>query len=263
MDRDYLSSPRVVAASKDFVCARLLTYENAEEAKVLTSFFVGRSGDLENTTAIFVAADGKTPLTRGGRSPGHLLGGPFGASADALAERMAELAKEHPAKAEAARESPLLPYLVDVRRGLDTAACDLLPLVIVIAKDEAARTALEAPLRPLAWADARRGRLLWAPAAAPADLKAVEGLAADARLVVVQPDAFGLKGKVLAQTSDASPKALEKALDDGLAKHQATAKDAREHMAAGRRAGIDWKTEIPDTDPGPAGAPPPGSGRPK
>ena len=53
---------------------------------------------------------------------------------------------------------------------------------------------------------------------------------------------------------DNTPEALKKALTDGLAKHQATVKDARDHMTAGRQAGVDWQTEIPDTDPGPSGA---------
>ena len=49
MDRSYLSDKDVVEASRDFVCIRLATYENAEEAKILKSIFTGRSGALENT----------------------------------------------------------------------------------------------------------------------------------------------------------------------------------------------------------------------
>ena len=250
MDRDYLSSPRVVAASSDWVCARLLTYESAEEAKVLTRFFTGRSGLLENTTFVLVSPDGKTALTRGGRSPEQVLRGTGAADDDALAALLTAQAKRHPAKPAAAREAPLLPYHVDVRRGLDAAACDLLPLVVVLAKDAVGRTSLEGALRPLAWAAERRGRLLYAPAASTDELKSVAGVAPGARVVVVQPDAFGLAGKVLAQTSDVGPEALRKALDAGLARYQATTKEARTHIAQGRRQGVDWKTEIPDTDPG-------------
>src|SRR5262245_44572052 len=149
MDRDYLSSPRVVAASKGLVCARLLTYESAEEAKVLTSFFVGRSGQMENTTFVLVAPDGKTPLTRGGRSPDMVLPGRGGHDDGALADLLKSESARYPAKAESSRESPLVPYLVDVRRALDAAACDLLPLAVILAKDAAERAAIDAAMRPL------------------------------------------------------------------------------------------------------------------
>src|SRR5262245_32562507 len=212
MDRDYLSSPRVVAASKGWVCARLLTYESADEAKLLTSFFVGRSGTLENTTFVLVSPDGKSPLTRGGRSPDMVVPGRAHGDA-ALAELLEKEGTRFPEKAESAKESPLVPYLVDARRGLDAASCDLLPLAIVIAKDAAERTATEAALRPLAWDAARSGRILYAPATSVGELRAVPGVSSKARLVVAQADAFGLNGTLLSQTDDATPTALAKALD--------------------------------------------------
>lgn len=250
MDRDYLSSPRVVAASKGLVCARLLTYESAEEAKVLTSFFTGRSGLLENTTFIVVAPDGATALTRGGRSPDQILRGQGAGDDEALAALLTAQAKRYPAKPASERESPLLPYHVDVRRGLDAAACDLLPLVVVVARDAEGRAAFEKVLRPLAWAPSRAGRLLYAPASSVEELKSVTGVSPSARLVLVQPDAFGLKGTVLAQTDSLTPAALAKALDDGIARQKAVTKDPRAQIAEGHREGVEWKPEIPDTDPG-------------
>lgn len=250
MDRTYLSSPQVVAASKGLVCARLLTYESAEEAKVLASFFVGRSGLLENTTFVVVAPDGVTPLTRAGRSPDQVLRALGDLDDAALAALLTAQAERYPAKPAAVRESPLLPYLVDVRRALDTAACDMLPLVVVIGKDAEGRAALEQALRPLAWAEARAGRLLYAAASSIDELRGIEGIAPQGRLVVVQPDAFGLTGKVLAQSVETSAEALTKALDEGLARHQATTKDAGAHLTQGHREGVEWKTEIPVTDPG-------------
>jgi hypothetical protein len=248
MDRDFLSSPRFVAASKEWVCARLLTYESAEEAKVLTSFFVGRSGQLENTTFVLVSPDGKTALTRAGRSPEMALGG-RGRDDDALSDLLAKQAARFRAKPESSKEAPLLPTLVDVRRGLDVAACDLLPLAVVIAKDPDERASVERALRPLAWAEARAGRILYAPAVSAADLRAVAGVSPAARLVVVEANAFGTKGSVLAQTGDASPAALEKALDDGLRAYKPVKKDVREQIAQGRREGVHWTPEIPVTDP--------------
>jgi hypothetical protein len=249
MDRDYLSSPRVVAASKGFVCARLLTYESAEEAKVLTSFFVGRSGQLENTTFVVVAPDGVTALTRGGRSPNQVLPGQSNHDDDAFADWLVKEAARYPAKPESSKESPLMPYHADARRGLDAAACDLLPLAVVIAKDAADRAEVEKTLRPLVWADARAGKLLYAPASSVDDLRGVKGVSPTARLVVVEPDAFGLKGTVLAQTDASSSEALEKTLADGLRKYKPQKKDAHLQIAEGRREGLNWKPEIPVTDP--------------
>jgi hypothetical protein len=253
MDRDFLSSPRVVAASEDVVCARLLTYESADEADVLTGFFVGRSGALENTTFALVAPDGRTPLTRGGRSPRHVLG--RSADDDALALLMDDAARRFPARAASRREPPLLPYLVDVRRGLNVAACDLLPLAVVVGGDATERAAIEATLRPLAWADARRGRLLYAPAASAEALRHVAGVSRTARLVVLQADEFGRDGVLLSQTDEASSAALAKALDQGLRLHRPAKKDARTLIAKGRRAGVHWTPEIPVTDPGERRAP--------
>ena len=40
MDKSFLSQSEVIAASRKFVCIRLATYENAEEAKFLKSISV-------------------------------------------------------------------------------------------------------------------------------------------------------------------------------------------------------------------------------
>src|SRR5262245_44953069 len=103
MDRSFLSDPGVVAASRDFGCARLLTYESEAEADFLKDVFIGGSGDLENTTFAFLAPDGKTPLTRAGRAPNHIFRGDN--AVQAMAEKMKELSAKYPAKAEA-RELP-------------------------------------------------------------------------------------------------------------------------------------------------------------
>ena len=59
MDGSFLSDADVVAASRKFVCIRLSTYEDAEEAEFLRSIYVGRSGDLENTVFAILSPDGK------------------------------------------------------------------------------------------------------------------------------------------------------------------------------------------------------------
>lgn len=257
MDRSFLSDSTVVRVSRDFVCVRLLTYEDAEEARLLESLFRGRSGALENSVYALLGPDGSTRLSRTGRSPSMVYGGSGLLEVEAMVEEMAEARRRYPAKEAARGEPGALPWCVDVRRALDAAACDMLPLAVVVAPDAAARAKLEQALRPLAWSEAFRGRFTWAPAASSAELKGIPGVEAGATLVLVQPDAFGLQGKVLAQATGATPAALEKALATALARHDPGRKDAREQVAEGRRAGVDWKTAVPVTDPG--GGPPPGA----
>jgi hypothetical protein len=262
MDRSFLSDESVVAASRKFVCMRLLTYESAEEATILKSFFIGRSGQLENTTFALVAPDGKTKLSRAGRSPDFAFQGGAGKTpAQEMAESMAEIASryEKTSTASASEASPL-PLTKTVRLALDVAACDGLPLVVVSCDDAAKRAALTERLAALAWSAPFVGRFVHVVAATSDELKPVDG--AKPGLLVVEPDEFGTKGTILAQAAvDADAAKLTAALSDGLAKHHATAKDSRTHIEQGRRLGIRWTTVIPETDPGPPGGGPPPGGR--
>jgi hypothetical protein len=68
-------------------------------------------------------------------------------------------------------------------------------------------------------------------------------------ICIVQPDAFGQKGTLLAFASGSDREALQKALSQGLARFTPEAKDSRKHIDEGVRRGLNWKTEIPVTDP--------------
>ncbi|MDA1195767.1 MAG: thioredoxin family protein [Planctomycetota bacterium] len=261
MDGSFLSDRAVVAASRGFVCARLLTYESATEATLLGSLFQGRSGELENTTFALLAPDGKTPLARTGRSPSFAYG--HGSEAvGRMAEAMEMIRKRYPGKRAATAGAPL-PLLPDVRRGVNVAACDGLPLVIVIGRDEAHRRALEANLAPLAWAEGNQGAFLYA---STHELKDLEGLAEVKRTAgyaVIAPGTYGADGKGLVQVpADATAKTIQAALNRARGAFAAPEKSQGDHVRDGKRAGVHWDTEIPVTDPGipPAGkrGPPPG-----
>ncbi len=261
MDGSFLSQTEVIAASRKFVCIRLATYESAEEAVVLKSFFIGRSGELENTTFAIVAPDGKTKLTRAGRSPDHVFPGRGTLTPAAeMAQTMDEIAARYASASQ--KDVAALPAAEDVRLGLDIASCDGQPLVIVCGDDESARTKLAERVAAAAWSAPFVGRAAYAVATKESDLKPVSGVPKKPGLLVVQPDPYGLAGKVLAQApADADAAKIAKVLAEGFAAHRAAPKDPRTHIAEGRRLGVDWETEIPDTDPGPAGGPaggPPG-----
>jgi hypothetical protein len=234
----------VVAASRAFVCVRLLTYENAAEAEVLKSLFLGREGTLENTVFALLAPDGATRLSRVGRTPKMVYGGDGAAEIAAMAEALRRAAAAHPGT-----DAPRgLPVIEDLRRALNVAACDGQPLVVLRGGDGAT----EATLARLAWSDAYVGRCVYVRAAADAPLAHVTGAAEGPGVLVVQPGAYGLDGAVVAQRAlPADQAALTATLREGCARFRAAPKDERRHIAEGRRQGVDWKPVIPDTDPGP------------
>lgn len=245
MDRSYLSHQKVIEASRSFVCIRLATYEDAEEAKVLQRIFVGRSGQLENTTFAILSSDGRRTLTRPGRSPKRMY-----RSGDDLAETMKKIAGR---RAQGSRNTKLhpLPKMATVRLALNVAACDGLPLVVILAKDSAASKKLETRVAKLAWSKEFAGRFVYGSTRSGSDLKAIKDAGTKSGILVVQPGAFGSDGKVLVRTgTTATDSALKKVLANGLAKHQALSKDIRSHIRRGQREGVHWKTQIPVTDPG-------------
>lgn len=238
MDRKYLSVPEVVRLSESFVCARLLSYEDAAEAEFLRSVFRGRGGELENTVFCILDSDGETPLVRAGRSPDFLRPSRAGEVDDLLAALERVLA-ERRVRAKP-RGSASLPTAVDLRRALNTAACDGLPVVAL--RDDVPSGAFSSAI----WSNGLAGDAVYVRVAASA-MAELPGAEPDSELVVIEPDRFGLEGRVSAQLSK---------LDDfdpswwftALASFEAPAKDAREHVRLGRRAGVEWETEIPVSD---------------
>src|SRR6476660_4952834 len=91
MDRSFLSKPQVVAASRQFVCVRLATYEDPTEASWLKDFTRTGSGQLENTVFGILAPDGVKKLVRSSRGVDHLYSGP-----DQFAEALNTIAAKYP-----------------------------------------------------------------------------------------------------------------------------------------------------------------------
>src|SRR3954452_16415150 len=117
MDRSFLSQPDVTAAARRFVCVRLTTYENAEEAAMLQALCPTRSGELENTVFALLSPDGKRPLTRPGRTARHTFG-----DAAEMARAMHRIADEYKVPASPAPGILELPTVPTVRLALNVAA---------------------------------------------------------------------------------------------------------------------------------------------
>lgn len=242
MDRSFLSQPEVIAASRHFINIRLTTYEDEKEAAFLRSLFIGRSGDVENTTFVLLAPDGMTRLTKPGRGTRGLF-----TDAIAMAHAMDDVAKRYPGNADAQEHN--LPITLDARLGLDVAASDNLPLVLVLAGEPGARTALEKRVATLAWRAEFLGRFTYAIAHSPQDLKSVPGLEGKDGMVIVEPDPFGQEGKVVAYVpaTDADAQ-LGAAMQRVTAARPHITKDERRHRAEAIGKGAFWETKLPVTD---------------
>src|SRR4051812_9858739 len=119
MDRSLLSQPEVIAASRDFVCVRLTSYEDADEGKFIKALVRTGSGEVENTAFCLLGPDGKTRLSPSGRSATHIYGGPADMSA-----AMKKVAEGYAPKGTVSS----LPLVANPRLALDVASADGLPL---------------------------------------------------------------------------------------------------------------------------------------
>lgn len=230
-----------MAASREFICVRPQTYEDASESKVLASILSGR-GALENTVFALLDPSGHA-LTRGSRSPRMMYG-----SVDrfvAALQKTAARYRKHAKPIEA------LPAIKDLRLALNVAAADLRPLVIVRGKDAAAADKLAAKVAEAAWSELSVGRLHYVVLAGK---HTYEGLTPKLGVTVVQPETYGRGGEVLAHaSSSASAKQLSKQLVNGLCAHDVSDKDYERHVQRGRRNRIWWEYGDPDSkgqDPG-------------
>ena len=67
MDRSYLSNSEVIQASRDFICVRLATYEDAEEMEFMASIYDYRTPTRNSLFAI-LDPSAKRHLVKPGRS---------------------------------------------------------------------------------------------------------------------------------------------------------------------------------------------------
>jgi hypothetical protein len=244
MDRSFLSQPQVVAASRDFVCVRLATYESAEEADFLASLAPTGSGQLENTVFAILSPDGKQKLVRASRSARQTFG-----DADRMAKSMRQVAALYPHKGSREVELPALPLVSNLRLAVDIAASDNQPLVILAAEDRTARARLAGMLQRLAWSEKFLGRFVYAEASRK-DLSTIGGARLEDSLLIVEPDRFGLKGSLLKQVAATAPaEELASCLETGASLHRKDSDGFGRHAREGHQKGIFWETAIPVTDP--------------
>ncbi len=256
----------VVAASREWICVRLATYENKAEGAFLEGIFTGRSGNLENTTFALLAPDGKTPLSRAGRGPHSVTGarrgpperrsGPPDSSGGGVdtkeASKLASVLDAHRKRHKPKSSIKALPQGLDFRRALNVAACDNQPLVVAYARSKSTRDVMTKTLATLAWSQAFVGRLQYIVVSDRKDLSTIKDMPKAEGIFVIQPGRFGLTGSVLeSATAKANEQSVAAMFNKGLSKFKSATKDTRDQRRAARREGVaPWESEIPVTDPG-------------
>ena len=229
MDRSFLSQPEVVAASRKFVCIRLATYENSEEAKWLESIFVGGSGQLENTTFALLSPDAKNVLARPGRSPDFAF-----RDAHDMAGTMQGLAAHYQARKV---ESAGVPWVDNLRLGINVAACEGQPLVALVCPPEQ-RPAWSEPLARFYWQPRVQGRAVFCFESPSTRYPA--------GFYLLRPQVYGQSAEVVLRLP--LQEGWQEALLSNLGQAQPAAR-ALDHVREGHRRGIHWQTRIPVTDP--------------
>lgn len=245
MDRSFLTNAEVIEASRRFVCIRLATYEDEAEAEFLKTIYVNSSGDLENTVFCILSPDGDENLCRAGRGP-HMA---F-RSARNMAQEMNKIADSYESKNHKVGDA-LLPEMKNIRLGVNVGACDGLPSVLCYAKDQKELDAMKLKMAPLALGDDLAGKFIFSSTTKKKDLEGV-GIKFDGEsgYLVVLPEDYGLEGKL----SDSLPADIKAAdLKSSLTKIASNANKSRkshnQHVRKGRSENINWKTEVPVTDP--------------
>ena len=243
MDRSFLSNPTLIAASKNFICIRTATYEDANEAEFLRKVYSGREGQLDNTVFALLSPDGQTNLSRTGRSPQF-----FYRSPEAMAAAMDVLAFGY--QGNPATEITSLPVMKNVRLAVNVAACDGLPLMIVYGKDQEQLRAMEKELLPLALSEQLSGKLIYAKTCDPKEVEGIAGFnSGQFGFAVVTPDQYGVNGKSQHQWPSAiKQEQLQAGLLAFVNATSKVQKNHNQHVRAGRNQGIYWETEIPVED---------------
>jgi len=242
MDRSFLSSAQLIKATRDFVCIRTATYEDKQEATFLQWAFVGSTGgELRNFGYCILSPDGKTKLRRSTRGPNFLY-----ANSDAMVADLRQISAQYSGRTTTTTANPAVPQMKSVRLGLNVASCDGLPSVVVLGKDQTEVDSLNQKLSGVIWDEQLTGKFIYASTTNPSDLKTVPGAGFQTGILIIKPDAFGVKGQLLKIISpEVSGERLQESLLNAADAFTRISKTHGLHVRNGRQTGTLWKTEIP------------------
>ena len=244
MDGSFLSDDQVIEASREFVCIRIATYENADEVRFLKSIYRGRSGEVENTTFAILSPNGREALVRSGRGPQHAF-----RNASSMARGMQRLARDYQQRKSEVDRHQSLPHMETVDLALNVASADQLPVIVAVSKSAAGQAQLTERLKDIAWSETIMGQFVFCAASKPAELKPIAKAPSDVDYLIVEPGTFGITGRVLGHFNASD--------DDDLIRDKMTQvirdfprndKDHATHCRIGIQLGLEWETVVPETD---------------
>ena len=242
MDRSFLSGDQLIKATRDFVCIRTATYEDKQEATFLQWAFVGNTGgELRNFGYCILSPDGKTKLRRSTRGPNFLY-----TNSNAMAADLRQISAQYTGRTTTTTSNGSVPQMKSVRLGINVASCDGLPSVIVFGKDQTEVDSLNQKLSGVIWDEQLVGKFIYASTINPADLKTVPGAGFQTGILIIKPDAFGIKGQLITIISaEVSDERLKQALLNAANTFTRISKTHGLHVRNGRQTGTLWKTEVP------------------
>lgn len=231
------SQKTFIDASKDFVCVRLGTYESEEHQTMVRSLL---NGTFQNTAFVVYAPDGKTKLTRSGRSPKHAFGADTVAEMETISEKF---------KVKGDTKDAVLQDFHSFKQSLNVASADQRLLLLTSAPTSKEKSALK-EVQTVFVDKEIQGRFHF-DTLSKTDKdwrKTVTGEKADSGFFIVQSGTYGMEGKVLKELPiNSSAEVIKKALLEANADfaESEVRKNYNEHVKEGFKEGIEFENTMP------------------
>lgn len=239
MDRSFLSDTKVVEAARDFVCIRIGTYEDKDEANFVKTRLMGGNGVLRNFGFALASPDFETILRRSERGPNFVY-----KNASDMAGELKRLAADYRVDAEAKKVPSALPQMKGVRLGVNVASCDGLPSLLILGSDAADLKEMKDSLSEVIWDEELAGRFIFCSTKNKENLSMIEGKL-HRGFLVVRPDEYGVKGTVIKiLPGNLAGDRLKEELLAVSKDYKRISKTHGQHVRTGRQAGISWDTEV-------------------
>ena len=200
-------------------------------------------GRLPNTVFCLLSPDGKTKLTRPTRGPSIFR------TPENMAVQMKRLASRYKPAVPNSFVAPV-PLVDRVDLAMNVAASDNRPLVVFYHPSSADLKMLVESSRPIVWDAELAGQFMYAATSSKEDLKAMVNASGDAGVYIVEPDEYGVSGKIVRHVEwDEVADSLNRELLRALVKFEPFQKNHQQHIRDGYVFGIEWETIVPESDP--------------
>ena len=236
-----MSNKQLIKTSRDFICIRTATYEDKREVVFLKwAFLRSPAADLRNFGFCILSPDGKRKLRRSVRGPNFVY-----ENSAAMAADLELIARQFSRKATKTGTKLAVPRMKSVRLGINVASCDGLPSVVVFGNRRQEVDQLHSKLSSVIWDESLAGKFIYASTTKFDDLKIVVGATRKTGILVIEPDVYGMKGRLIKRIdASVSKQGLRADLVAIADRFTRRSKSHGLHVRNGRRDGNIWKTEV-------------------